>query len=68
MSVNEIFPWLFTLIKQASLDTNPYVRKTGLTSLLKLRDLTEFSYEEYKDEVDEIILRGLKDRDEPVLA
>ena len=55
MSVNEVYPWLFGLAKSATQDTNPYVRKTALTALLKVNDLTQFDISEYTEEVNEII-------------
>ena len=62
MSVTEVYPWLFGLAKSAAQDTNPYVRKTALTALLKVNDLTQFDITEYTEEMSEIIQIGLKDR------
>ena len=62
MSVDEIYPWLFGIVKQACYDTNPYVRQTALYGLLKVKDLTQFQPDEYRDELVEVIDRGLKDR------
>lgn len=61
MSVDEIYPILFGVIKQACYDTNPYVRQTALTGLLKLKDLTSFKPVEYRDELVEVLDRGFKD-------
>ena len=49
MSVDEIYPWLFDVIQKATYDTNPYVRQTALNGLLKLKDLTTFKADEYRD-------------------
>ena len=62
MSVDEVYPWLFGVVKQACYDTNPYVRTTALTSMLKLKDLTSLKTEDYADELAELLDRGLKDR------
>lgn len=42
MSVDELYPWLYSVIKQLCYDQNPYVRQTAMLSLLKLKDLTTF--------------------------
>ena len=42
MSVDELYPWLYSVIKQLCYDQNAYVRQTALLSLLKLKDLTTF--------------------------
>ena len=68
MSVNEVYPWLFGLVKQGTHDQNPYVRRTALTALLKVDDLTEFDVGEYTEEVNEIISAGIKDRSRIVRA
>lgn len=61
MSVDEVHPWLYTVVKQLCYDVNPYVRKTALICLLKLQDLTEFNATEYHAEVLELIEHGMKD-------
>ena len=68
MSVNEVYPWLFGLVKQATHDQNPYARRTALTALLKVNDLTQFDVGEYAEEVGEIIGAGIKDRSRMVRA
>ena len=68
MSVNEVYPWLFGLVKQATHDQNPYARRTALTALLKVNDLTQFDVGEYAEEVGEIIRAGIKDRSRTVRA
>ena len=42
MSVDEVYPWLFGIVKQACYDVNPYVRLTAFNGLLKVKDLTSF--------------------------
>ena len=55
MSVDEIYPWLFGVVKQACHDTNPYMQQTALYGLLKIKDLTTFKPEEYREELVELI-------------
>ena len=66
MSVDEIYPWLFGIVKTACHDMNPYVRQTAMTGLLKIKELTAFTTAEYIDELTELINRGLKDRSSAV--
>lgn len=37
-SLNEVYPFLFELIKKGVLDPNPYVKKIAFVGLLKLSD------------------------------
>ena len=68
MSVNEVYTWLFGLLQSASHDTNPYVRKTALTALLKINNLTQFEVSDYEEEITEIIKNGIKDDQRMVRA
>ena len=68
MSVNEVYTWLFGLLQSASHDTNPYVRRTALTALLKINNLTQFEVGEYEEEIAEIIQKGIKDEHRMVKA
>ena len=51
MSVNTVNTYLFGFLKSASHDTNPYVRRTALTALLKVNNLTQFELSEYQEEL-----------------
>jgi len=62
MAVDEVYPWLYAVVKQLCYDVNPYVRATALTGLLKLSGLTTFDNREYHSDLVELIERGLKDR------
>ena len=42
MSLNEVYPFLFELMRKNVTDSNPFVRRVALVGLLKLKDLTDF--------------------------
>ena len=55
MSINEIYPLLFELLRKNASDSNPYVRRVSYTSLLKLKDLTDFSVKDHIEELTMLI-------------
>ena len=41
-SLNEVYPFLYDLVKKCVLDPNPYVRKIAFTGLYKIIQQTDF--------------------------
>ena len=50
-NLNDIFPFVYEIIKGGIHDQNPYVIQVSLISLVKLMTNTEIQFEEYKDEI-----------------
>lgn len=50
-NLEEIFPFLYEIIKGGIYDGNPYVQQVSLISLIKLFQNTEIQFEDYEEEI-----------------
>lgn len=50
-NLNEIFPFLYEIIKGGIHDSNAYVKQISLISLVKLFENTEIQFDDYHDEI-----------------
>ena len=50
-NLNEIFPFLYEIIKGGIHDPNAYVKQISLVSLIKLFENTEIPFDDYQEEI-----------------
>jgi vesicle coat complex subunit len=50
-NLNDIFPFIYEIVKGGIHDTNPLVKQTALISLIKLFENTEIEFSDYQEDL-----------------
>ena len=58
-NLNDIFPFIYEIIKGGIHDTNPFVKQTSLIALIKLFTNTEIEFADYHEDLQSTIFEKI---------